>query len=178
MRHVPSGHRCLPLSALALLILPLLTGCGLGTSRAGFVTKANTACQQSATRISHLRPPDSPSHATGYAIDLFAQKDRLLIALNEMDLPGPDAAALRAGWLRPATEDLARARPVLVRIHRAATAAGTVGSTDGLTAELTDELTALTRADTAGVDDTLLSRYGLTDCLRVFGDPTRPVPGN
>jgi hypothetical protein len=168
MRCVPSGHRSLSLSALALLVLPLLSGCGFGTSQASFVAEANRACEQSATRIANMHRPDGPPAATGYAIDLFAQKDRLLISLNEMDLPARDSTALRDGWLRPATRDLARARPGLVRIHRAAMSADS--------ARLTDELAALARADTAGVDDTLLSRYGLTDCLRIFGDPTEPVP--
>lgn len=153
-----------------MLALPVLSGCGLGVSRATFVARANTACAHSAARIAAMRQPDSPEDTIGYAIDLFAQKDRLLTELTEADLPSAEAAALRSGWLRPATRDLNRARADLPAISRAVRAADPDRTAAGLT--------ALRAADTAGVDDAMLLRYGLTGCLKVFGDPGHAAPAD
>lgn len=168
MRSLPTARRSPALLGLLALALPLLAGCGLGVSRAKFVSRTNTACKHSAARIAAMRQPESPNQAIGYAIDLFAQKDRLLMELNEADLPSAEAAPLRSGWLRPATDDLGRARAHLPALRRAVRA----GDADRVTAELD----ALRAADTAGVDDDLLTRLGLTDCLTVFGDPRHGDP--
>lgn len=169
MRYLPNHHRSPALFGLAVLALPLLSGCVFGTSRSSFVDDANSACAHSATHIAGLHEPATPLDGIGYAIDLFDQKDKLLTLLNEADLPHADAAALRAGWLRPATRDLDRAADRMAPIRRAAVA--------GDTHRLDAELDGLRAAGTAGVDDGLLSRYGLTDCLRVFGDTAGGTPG-
>ena len=169
MRYLPSRHRIPALFGLALLALPLLSGCGFGISRGKFVARANTACAHSAARIAALDQPDTPLESIGYAIDVFEQKDRLLTELNEADLPSSDASALRTRWLHPATRDLDRARAYFAPIRQAALSADTD--------RLTTELNAMRKAGTAGVDDSLLSRYGLTDCLRVFGGSARTATG-
>lgn len=161
MRCLPRLGRVLVLPWVTVACLPLLSGCG--TSRADFVTSANSVCEHTADRIARLDSPRTPQQALGYAIDLLADKDRALIQLNEMSLPGGDAATLRDRWLRPATHDLDRANDGVARVRRAVSAP----DPDALSAELD----VLRRAGTAGVDDSVLTGLGLTECLRVFGDP-------
>lgn len=141
----------------------LLAGCG--ASRSSFEADANKACVRSSERIAKIKQPQSPHEALGYGLDIYAEKDRLLTILDEMDLPAGDAKALRDEWLLPARHDLADGRAVLRKLRTAALA----GQQD----TVDTQLTALTRMGSAGVDDGLLDRLGLGGCRVTFGTSTR-----
>jgi hypothetical protein len=158
----PVPFRGLALAAASSL---LLAGCVFGTSRESFVSGADRACRRTADRIAALARPSDPRDAMGYAIDVYTEKDRLLTHLNEMNLPGEDAAALRERWLDPASRDLQEFRPHLTALRQAVRK----GDGDGVRAQLD----ALATVGTGGVDDGMLAAYGLDRCRQLFGEPAQ-----
>lgn len=143
----------------AVLLLGLVSGCG--TSRAGFTADADRACAKSANRLAALHRPTSAGATLGYGLDVYAEKDRLLTVLSEMDLPKNDAGSLRTHWLEPARTDLANYFPRLKRL-RAAALADNFEAAD-------DELLMLSHAGSGGVDAPMLTGLGLRDCGALFG---------
>lgn len=137
----------------------VLSGCG--ASKDDFVADADRACRGSAHRIESKTPSLFPARSIAYAIDVFQEKDRLLMQLREMNLPEADAQRLRSGWLDPAQRDLEAFYPELKVIRGA--------GADGDAETVAAQIDALGRAGSKGVDVAMLTDYGLDDCADFFG---------
>jgi hypothetical protein len=155
------SSRCAAPLALAAL---LLAGCAVGRPT-GFTARSNSFCADGTRSIAALKQPTDPLMQMQYATDRYTAVEHTVSELTDSNLPGGSIGAqLRSGWLRPARASLVAGRVTLEQLRTAVNAGDPAAAT-----------TAFIRAEaigTQGVDTSLLSARGLSDCVHLF------TPGN
>lgn len=138
----------------------LLSGCGIGTNRAGFVKAANKACSANYHGLQAKAHPKTTKQGIDFALNYYAGLDLAVSTLHEMSKPSHDAKQLDSRWIDPAQHSLDGFKPNLVTI-RAASNSGDAKVVD-------EQLFKLRHVIGQGVDQNYLRSYGLNQCVPLF----------
>lgn len=150
--------------AMATALALTLAGCDLGQPRS-FTARAEKSCATATRGITAETPVTDP---VGYAIDRFAQIDRVLVVVTtDRGFPaGAAGATLRSNWVTPARASLEAARPSLDTLRQVAATR---------TARRARVFAVAARAGDGGVRIAVLRRLGLPSCATLFNLPVPPV---
>lgn len=149
---------------MTLALALTLAGCDLGQPRS-FTARAEKSCAAATRGMTTETPVTDP---VGYAVDRFAQIDRVLVVVTtDRGFPGgATGATLRSDWVTPARASLEAARPSIDTLrHVAATRTARRARVFAVTA----------RAGDGGVRISVLRRLGLSSCAKLFNLPVPPV---